>query len=124
MAQTNWIFGGYEPGVEFRAKPGEEEIVQRRKRLMLTRIKLSCDEIPTVGSIGSTAAASTITASNGDAQIAISNDGEFNVLLTGLKLDNEAGQGSNMYRATEVWEAFSEWTDWTTLAEDLGVSPL
>ena len=124
MAQTDWIFGGFEPGIEFRAKPGAEEIVQRRKKLRLTRYKLSCDELPDVGEIGETAEATTITASNGAAQIAISTSGTYNVLLVEAKLDNEAGQGSNMYRGTEVWESYSPWSDWTTLQDDLGVAPL
>ena len=125
MAQTGWIFGRFDPGVEYRSKPGDESVVQRRKVATFVRYRLSCEQLPTRSDEGTIRIVSLLTASNGEAigerylaDPAVS----AKMILTDVVIDNEGGQGSGMYRATETWQYFSDWYDWTTIEDDLGVS--
>lgn len=122
-SETGWIFGSYDPGVEYRSKPDDPDVVQRRKKFVFTRYKLSQDQLPTVAYEGDIVPASTLGADNGEIggeRPLSSNAQKF--ICTEVRLDNEGGQGSGMYRATEVWEAYSDWYDWTTIEADLGTA--
>ena len=121
-AETGWIFGRLDPSVEYRSKPGDESVVQRRKVITFVRYRLSFDQLPTASTEGTIVAANTLSADNGEITGARSLTGSYSVILTDVVLDNEGGQGSGMYRATETWQAFSDWYDWTTIEADLGVT--
>jgi hypothetical protein len=123
-SETGWIFGRYEPGAEYRSKPGDESVVQRRKVATFVRYKLSCEQLPERGTEGETADISSLGASNGEiaGERVISSTAAAKMILTDVAIDNEGGQGSGMYRATETWQHFSDWYDWTTLETDLGTT--
>lgn len=121
--ETDWIFGSYDPGVEYRSKPDDPDVVQRRKKFVFTRYRLSCEQLPTASAEGQITSATSLGADNGEAvgtRPLSSNAQKF--ICTEVRLDNEGGQGSGMYRATEVWEAYSDWYDWTTIEADLGTA--
>ena len=121
-AETGWIFGSFDPSVEYRSKPGDESVTQRRKVYTFVRYRLSFDQLPTASAEGTIVAANTLSADNGESTGPRSMTGTYNFLLIDVTLNNEGGQGSGMYRATETWVAFSNWYDWTTLESDLGIS--
>ena len=121
-AETGWIFGRYDPSVEYRSKPGDESVTQRRKVWTFIRYRLSCEQLPTVSAEGTIKEANELEANNGEAIGSRAFTSTTKFILTDVVLDNEGGQGSGMYRATETWQAFSDWYDWTTLEADLGVT--
>lgn len=122
---TGWIFGSFDPSVEYRSKPGDEDVVQRRKKAQYTRYRLLAGPVVYTASEGKIANASDIESSNGTFE-AISTQGRptgsERWICSEDRLDNEGGQGSGMWRQTQVWEAFAAWYDWTSIESDLGVT--
>lgn len=115
---TSWIFAQYNPGVEYRSSPNNPDIVQRRKKASLTRYKLHFGNLPFSSVEGSIEAGNSIESYNGAIQRTL--DADVNYICTEHILDQEGGQGSEMWKETQIWEAYSDWYDWTTIEDDLG----
>ena len=118
---SGWIFGKFDPGAEYRSKPGDENTVQRRKKINYVRYRIHSGAINFVNQEGTIAVSNTLSSTNGTGASGAPL-GSANMILSDHVLDNEAGQGSAIWRETESWEAFSNWVDWTTITADLGVT--
>ena len=120
MQSTGWIFGKFDPGVEYRTKPGDEEVVQRRKKLTYVRFRNHFGSITFNNAEGTISPANDLESTNGG--VTAKPSGTSKMIMSDHSLDQEGGQGSAMWRETEVWEAYTDWTDWTTIETDLGIT--
>jgi len=123
---TGWIFGKYDPGVEYRTKPGEEDIIQVRRKVTYVRYRFHFGAINFSNQEGRVYGLNFLDSSNG-LNITLSPTGSeaTNALLVDHTLENEGGQGSGMFKETEVWDTFSNYSDMTTddVTTQLGVTP-
>ena len=119
---TGWIFGKFDPGMEHRNKQGSDTVVERRKKVVYVRYRLHFGAITFSNQEGTISVATDLASTNGTGASG-SPLGSTSFILSDHTLDNEGGQGSAMWRETEVWEAFSTWEVWDTIEDDLGVNP-
>ena len=117
---TDWIFSQYDPGVEYRSSPSNPDVVQRRKKASYTRYKLHFGAMTFTNDEGSIETGNSLSSYNGTVEGAPL--GSIKYICTSHILDQEAGQGSEMWKETQVWESYSDWYDWTTIQADLGIS--
>jgi hypothetical protein len=127
IRSTDWIFSKFDPGIEYRSKPESPDIVQRRGKATYARYRLHFGVITFASREGKTAAPSSLESTNGNAEGSPTTgtpSGGNLYILSDHALDNEGGQGSGMWRETQVWETYGPWEDWETLEDDLGYNPL
>ena len=120
-----WIFKGFDPGIEYRTKPGDEDTVQRRKKVSYARSRILAGSVQFVSAEGKIAEAGDLDSNNGNFGGAPGTGrptGSARFICSDNRLDNAGGQGSGIYNETQTWEAYTNWEDWPDIESELGVT--